>query len=126
MQRFILANLPILLVTAAVSATMPTKLLTSVAKAQEITAIISTPLKRTSIQQLTPFALVALAMQGYFQSQGIPPHLALMSSYQMRRVTATNLVQAAVIANRLDPAFLNDQGYLNAVELQLQVFANVH
>jgi hypothetical protein len=65
-------------------------------------------------------------MQGYFQSQDIPQHLALMSSYQMRRVTAKDLVQAAIIANRLDPAFLNDQGYLNAVELQLQVFANVH
>jgi len=88
--------------------------------------MISTPFLRTSIQQLTPFALVALAMQGYFQSQGIPPHLALISSYHMRQVTATNLVQAAVIANRLDPAFLNDQGYLNAVDLQLQVFANVH
>jgi hypothetical protein len=36
------------------------------------------------------------------------------------------LVQAAVTANRLEPAFLNDQEYLNAVELQLQVFANVH
>jgi hypothetical protein len=126
MKQLILANLSILFVPAAVSATMPTKLTTPLAKAQEITALVSMPLKRTSIQQLRPFALVSLAMQGYFQSQGIPQHLAFMSSYQMRRVTAMDLVQAAVTANRLEPAFLNDQQYLNAVELQLQVFANVH
>ncbi len=65
-------------------------------------------------------------MQGYFQAQGIPQHLALMSSYQMKRVTARDLVQAAITANRLDPAFLNDQEYLNAVDQQLQIFANIH
>lgn len=126
MKQLIWANLSILFVPAAVSVTMPTKLITPLAKAQEITTFVSMPLKRTYIQQISPFALVSLAMQGYFKSQGIPQHLAFMSSYQMRRVTATNLVQAAVTANRLEPVFLNDQNYLNAVELQLQVFANVH
>ena len=88
--------------------------------------VATSPLNTTSVQQPTPFALVSLAMQGYFQSQGIPQHLALMSSYQMKRVTARDLVQAAITANRIDPTFLNDQEYLNAVDQQLQIFANIH
>lgn len=126
MKRFILTNLPILLVAVAGSTMMSTKLMTSIANAQEITVITSTPLNTTSVQKPTPFALVSLAMQGYLQAQGIPQHLALMSSYQMKRVTARDLVQAAITANRLDPAFLNDQEYRDAVDQQLQIFANIH
>ena len=72
------------------------------------------------VAQLTPFELVSMADQGYFQEQGIPGYLALVSAHQMGKLRAEQLVEAAIRAKKLSPQILSERGYLSAVEAQLQ------
>jgi putative effector of murein hydrolase len=72
---------------------------------------------------LNPASLVALANQGYFQAEGIPSNTLLVSEYRLGRVTAQDLVNAAVKTNRL-PADVVNEGYINAVDTHLQNIYN--
>lgn len=74
--------------------------------------------------QLTPFDLVFLARQGYLQNQGIPSYGVFVTAVGLGQVTAENLVQSAINANRLSSEALNDQGYLNAVNGYLRWLTN--
>lgn len=74
----------------------------------------------TSTFELEPFNLVYMAYQGYFQEQGIPSAENLIFGYRTGTVTAEDLVQSAVKANRLPSAVMADDEYLNAVEVQLR------
>ncbi|OKH37370.1 hypothetical protein NIES2119_14080 [[Phormidium ambiguum] IAM M-71] len=95
----------------------------SVPVAQAQTQAINSETYRTtgsSVYQITPFELVSMANQGYFQEQGIPGYLQLVSAHQMGRLSAEQLVAAAIRANKLSPQIASDKGYLSAVEAQLQ------
>ncbi|AFY33543.1 hypothetical protein [Calothrix sp. PCC 7507] len=72
---------------------------------------------------LKPFNVAFLAYQGYLQDQGIPSASALVFEYQKGSLTANDVVQAAVKANKLPAEVLNDQDYLSAVESQLTSFS---
>jgi hypothetical protein len=58
-------------------------------------------------QQVTPFNLVDLARNGYFQEQGIPSHGTLGGAYISKRIQAEDLVKAAIAQNRLASETLN-------------------
>ena len=85
-------------------------------------AINSNNLSRnsTSVSYLQPFNLVSFAYQGGLKQHGIPSGEALVSETQNRKIIATDLVKAAVNANKLPSQVLNDQNYLSAVNLQLK------
>jgi hypothetical protein len=68
------------------------------------------------VQQTTPFNLVYLAYRGYFKNQDIPSYSGLIAAYQSGKISAQELVQVAVEANRVSVEVLSDSGYLNAVE----------
>lgn len=68
---------------------------------------------------VTPFNLVFLAYQGFFESEGIPKFNRLISSYQSGQVTAESLVRVAISMRRLPPETLNNRAYLNSVQQQL-------
>lgn len=70
-------------------------------------------------QQITPFNLVNLARNGYFQAQGIPSHGALGIAIASERIQAEDVVSAAVAQKRLSPETLNDEGYLRIVDMKL-------
>lgn len=76
------------------------------------------------INPITPYNLVSLAYRGYFQQQGIPSYVALVSAHQMRTISAQELVEAGVNANRLSSQFLTDPNYLSAVEFALSNLAS--
>ena len=75
---------------------------------------------------LKPFNTTFLAYQGYFKEQGIPSGGALVFECQTGKVTAKDVVQAAIKANKLPAQVLNDQSYLNAVESQLTSLSNIN
>ena len=106
MKRLILGSLSFVLLS---------QVITSVAQAQ-IQATQSTIPNYTSnlVTQLTPFELVTMAYQGYFQEQGIPSYMLI------GRLRAETLVEAAIRAKKLSPQVLTDRGYLNAVEVQIR------
>lgn len=116
MKRLVLSGLSLLLLTTA---TVPS----AIAQTTALNSVTSTS---TSTNQLTPFNLVSLAHRGYFQEQGIPGYSNFSAAYHLGRITAEDLVQAAVKSNRLDAELLTDQDYLSAVEAQLSGLANIN
>ena len=95
---------------------------------QRNTDVTSNTLRTNSsnASYLQPFNTTFLAYQGYFKEQGIPSGGALVSEFQIGKVTAKDVVQAAVKANKLPAQLLNDQSYLNAVESQLTSLSNIN
>ncbi|AFZ22462.1 hypothetical protein Cylst_0082 [Cylindrospermum stagnale PCC 7417] len=77
-----------------------------------------------NVNHLKPFNVAFLAYQGYLKEQGIPSASALIFEYQTGKLTAEDVVKAAIKANKLPAQVLNDQSYLNAVESQLASFAD--
>jgi hypothetical protein len=73
----------------------------------------------TSANQVSPFNLAFLAYQGYLEDQGIPSNGTLLDAIATGKVTAQNLMQAAVKANRLPEQTLTDRSYRSALEGQL-------
>ncbi len=73
---------------------------------------------------LQPFNIVFLAYQGYLKEQGIPSMGNLLYQYQIGKVTAKDVVEAGVKANKLPGEVLNNEYYLSAVELQLSSLGN--
>ncbi len=72
------------------------------------------------VQQTTPINLVSLAYRGYFRNQGIPGYGVLITAYRSGKISAQELVQIAVEANRVSAEVLSDSGYINAVEQGLR------
>ncbi|MDZ8086098.1 MAG: hypothetical protein RMY16_11125 [Nostoc sp. DedQUE12b] len=75
----------------------------------------------TSVNYLQPLNLVTFAYQGGLQQHGIPSGEALVLKTLNRNIAAKDLVKAAVNANKLPSQVLNDQNYLSAVNLELNV-----
>lgn len=109
MKRTLLASLSVLMLSALVS------------PAVNATPQIEQNLSKQSIETsntnsyLSPNSLVSSAYRGEFRDRGIPGYARLQSS----RVTAESLVKAAIEAGRLSPEVLEDEGYLNVVEIKL-------
>ncbi|MDZ8259211.1 hypothetical protein [Nostoc sp. ChiQUE01b] len=80
----------------------------------------------TDAKYLQPFNLAFLAYQGYLKDQGIPSGGTLLFKYQTGFLTAKDVVQAAIRANKLPAQVLNDQSYVNAVELQMKSFGDTN
>jgi hypothetical protein len=74
---------------------------------------------------LSPVDLAFLAQRGYLKDQGISSYNALETSYQTGTITAKDVVQAAIRANRLPESTLQDRGYLNALDSTLRGL-NIH
>ncbi len=77
---------------------------------------------QSSTNQLSPFNLAYLAYHGYLKDQDIPDSGALIDALVSGTITAQDVMQAAVKANRLSEQTLNDSGYRSALEGQLQGF----
>jgi hypothetical protein len=86
----------------------------------EPTSLNSYITKQPSTNQFSPFNLAYLAYQGYLQDQGIPSNGALIDAIASRKITAQDLIQAAVKTHRLPEQVLNDQGYHHDLENQLK------
>ncbi|MBD1848014.1 hypothetical protein H6F89_32525 [Cyanobacteria bacterium FACHB-63] len=74
---------------------------------------------------LSPFDLAFLAQRGYLKDQGISSYAALDTSYEAGTITAKDVVQAAIRANRLPESTLQDRCYLSALDSNLRGF-NIH
>jgi hypothetical protein len=70
-----------------------------------------------------PFNLAYLAYQGYLKAEGIPSSGGLDDAIASGRITAQDIMQAAVNANRFPKAGLTDQAYRHELENVLQGLA---
>lgn len=115
MKRIVFGSLSLLLLAATAQ----------VVSAQE-TALNPAIVNITSTREITPFNLVTLAHSGYFKQQGIPSYSNFTAAYQMGKIQATDLVRAAIQANRLNLDSLSDRNFLATVEAQLRTLENLH
>lgn len=88
--------------------------------AEEVAA--ARKISTNNIVAITPFNLVSRSYQGYFTDRGIPSNGAFVSATQTGRVTAKDLVEAAIAHRRLSPETKNDRAYLNIIESHLKIF----
>ena len=79
----------------------------------------------TSNSQPNPHNLAFLAYRGYLKDQGIQGGDRLLSDISSGKVTAKDIVQKAVQANRLPQQSLNNTGYINSLKLQLDQLKSV-
>lgn len=79
------------------------------------------PTNYTIVSYLEPLDLVSYAYQGGLLQEGIPSGGTLVLKTLCKNIIAKDLVRAAVNADKLPAQVLNDQNYLNAVALQLEV-----
>jgi hypothetical protein len=75
------------------------------------------------VNQLSPFNLAYLAYQGYLKAQGIPSSGALDDAIASGRITAQDIMQAAVNTNRFPEEALANQAYRHQLENELQGLA---
>jgi hypothetical protein len=87
----------------------------TVARAQTI-ALADSP-NTSMTDQLSPFNLAFLAYQGYLENRGITSDGDLRNAIASGTITAQDVMQAAVKANRLSKQTLGDRGYRNNLEV---------
>jgi hypothetical protein len=110
MKLSLIAGLSTLLITAAATPV--------VAKPMAVNPYVVGGNEAT--QQLSPSELVALANRGYLEKEGIPSYGVLSNQLQLGQVTAKDIVEAGVKANRLAANTVEDEAYINAVESQIR------
>ncbi|MBN3947951.1 MAG: hypothetical protein HWQ38_16400 [Nostoc sp. NMS7] len=111
MQRYILPILSALLISPVLATT---------AEAQTSITYNSVVANSAKASQINPFNLAFMAERGYLKNVGIKSGNALLNAHQSGMLTAKDILQSAVKAKLLPEQTLSDQGYLNALEAQLQ------
>lgn len=111
MKRLILGGLSVLLMSP-----------TPAVRAQTTRPIgpVESNINPSYVAQTRPFNLVFLAYRGYLRNQGIPGYAAFLIAYQLRRISAEDIVSSAVRANLVSSQVMDDQRYMNAVENHLR------
>lgn len=77
-------------------------------------------LARTGPYGVNPFGLVNLARNGTFNDRGVPGFGRLSAAHQAGRITAADVIRAAIADGRLLPEALNDSRYMRSVEQHLR------
>jgi short-subunit dehydrogenase len=90
------------------------------AAAQAQTTVQLVNLSSQSANPPSPFNLSYLAYRGYLKDWGIPEADALIQAIASGQITAQDIIQAAVKANRLSEQTLSDRGYRHSLEAQLK------
>lgn len=117
MRRLAIGGLSILLMSAvgapAVSAEMT----------EQTAAEMGHSRRDATEERLTSaFDLVTAAYRGRLEEQGIPGYTQLLNDYGIGEVTAEEVVRAGVEADELRPEAVEDDAYINAVDLQLNAY----
>ena len=84
------------------------------------TAANSNVTQNQVVNNITPFNLVSLAYQGQFKNQGVSGYHSLLDAVRFGEVDGKDLVKHGIDSGRLSPETINNSGYIQAVELQLQ------
>ncbi len=91
------------------------------------TATAQTPITHNSevinsakASQINPFNLAFMAKRGFLQNVGLKSGNALLDAHRSGMLTAKDIVKSAVKAKLLPDETLSDQGYLSALEAELQ------
>ena len=76
------------------------------------------------VRRTEAFNLVSSAYRGDFEDQGIGGYNVLMTEYEAGNLTAEDIIKAAIEAGDLSPAAMEDDGYVNSVDVQLSTLSS--
>ncbi|MCU0536387.1 MAG: hypothetical protein MUD14_21070 [Hydrococcus sp. Prado102] len=113
MKRIILSSLAVILMSAV-----------NISSAVANPTAYNQNSDRHNITTIQPFNLVHLGYQGYFKN--IPSNGAFISGVKSGRINAKTLIESAIAQGRLAPESLNNRGYINSVNNQLQFLLNTN
>jgi hypothetical protein len=111
MKRLVLCGLSTLMLTGAIA---------PAATAQMSRDPIMTSPYEMDIRATEAFNLVSLAYRGEFEEEGVPSYGELIREYRTGDITAEDVVEGGVEDGYISSAALQDEDYLNAVDLQLR------
>jgi hypothetical protein len=116
MKRLFLTSLSIFAISLAISTS---------AQARGRTETIAKPITQISNniptpKYVTPFDLVGSAYQGQYRDHSIPGFASFISGVQTEKITAKDLVKAAIESGSLLPEMINNRNYLSNVESQMK------
>ncbi|MBD2328907.1 hypothetical protein [Alkalinema sp. FACHB-956] len=83
-------------------------------------SMLNVPSYSMGNSQLNPADIASLAYQGLLKDQGIPSYAALSNAYAGGSLTAKDVINAAIAAQRISSAALEDSAFVNAVDSQLR------
>jgi hypothetical protein len=111
MKSFILGSLSVLLLSAGTTPALATG-----------GRVLNSPMANVTTVRthLNASETVQLAYQGYLANEGVPGYLGLLSGYQSQRITAQDVVEAAVKSHRLPMGVEADQTFIKAVNVELR------
>ncbi len=78
----------------------------------------------SDVRRTEAFNLVSSAYRGNFEDQGIDGYQVLISNYETGEVTAEDLIKAGIDSGELSPKAMEDDSYVEAVDLQLMSLSN--
>lgn len=110
MKNLILGSLSVVLLSGLVAPVI----------ASEEIAAIDLQGSRKIGNNLSPVNLVQLAYQGYFSDLGVPSHGQFKHGLITKEIDAETLVRSAIRKGRLPNNTLNNQQYLDVLNMQLQ------
>ncbi len=117
MKRLFVTSLSIVAISLAVSTSVDARGRTTEAIAQPMTKISKNIPTR---EYITPFNLVGSAYQGQYRDHSIPGFGSFQDGVRIGRITAKDLVKAAIDSKELLAEMINDRNYLSNVESQLR------
>ena len=116
MKRLFLIGLSIVAISLAISTSAQARGRTETiaTTTTQLSSNIPTP------KYVTPFDLVGSAYQGQYRTHSIPGFASFISGARTGKITAKDLVKAAIESESLLPEMINNRSYLSNVEFQLQ------
>jgi hypothetical protein len=114
MKRFLSSGLIVIAISLAINTSVEAK-----CKPEVITKPV-TQLNNSSTENITPFELVGNAYQGQYRMQSIPGFGSLIYDVKTGKITAKDLVKAAIDAKVLPSQAIADRNYLSNLDWQLR------
>lgn len=115
MRHFLSSGLAVIAILLAINTSVEAK-----GKPAVMTKQVLRVSDRIQTEYKTPFELVGSAYQGQYRMQSIPGFGLLIYSYRIGKITAKDLVKAAIDAKTLPAQAISNRDYLSNVDWQLR------
>ncbi|PSB56934.1 hypothetical protein [Chamaesiphon polymorphus] len=123
MKRYLSIGLAVVAISLAANTSVQARGKTEMLTKPEVsTKPLILAADRPSLGYITPFELVSGAYQGQYRDHSIPGFGSLVDGARTGKITAQDLVRAAIDSKRLPPQAIADRSYLGNVDLQLKSF----
>ncbi|AFY92972.1 hypothetical protein [Chamaesiphon minutus] len=123
MKRYLSIGLAVVAISLAANTSVQARGKTEMLTKPEVITkpeVRTKPIVLPSDRSITPCELVSGAYQGQYRAYSIPGFGAFSDGVRRGKITAKDLVKAAIDSKRLPPQAIEDRSYLGYVDLQLK------